>query len=174
MNGSVGTRLECDPAPGAGYFVGAPTQAGGMVVYTPEGPAPAALEAAAREALVAETDWEIAEADPELVERELSVSTWRGPGGRFALVEGRRRIDGGCGGEQTVWSAVYPMKGNRLGSRLGGFVQAQWADSVGLVDVDGDGRPERVVTTFPATTSVVGDDGGVRAEQATDDCDCPY
>lgn len=167
-------ELECDAPAIDGTWVAAPatTALGG---YAPVGPGTEAQKVAAQAALTAGTDWDadVADLPGEQVTRDVHVTRWKGPGGEVALVEGLREAGNGvCGGDAQSWATVFPVDGKGLGAALAPFVNTPFGDAVGLLDTDGDGRPELVTRSFPTTVTVTALDGTLVTEASPAFCDC--
>ena len=166
-------RLECSAPTADGMWIVTPTEGAKLAAYAPVSAVAPGLVDAAKAALTRDTDWEEAEGD-EGVTHELHVTRWHGDHGDVVLVEGVR-LDGNdvCGGSDERWYAAFRVDGDTLGAPYGTFLEGEYVDELGVVDMDGDGQPEIVNRAFPETTEVQSSDGTVRASLTLDYCDCP-
>lgn len=171
---AVYASLACGEALGDGAWVGEPAGGPPMRWWAPDGAGTPQMSADAERALAAEPGW-VAPADGEGPEptREVTVRLYRGPASRVAVVQGHRVAGDVCGGEDDLYTYVYATDGERLGARLGELSDASFGELRGLFDREGDGVPERVITSFPTDTSVIGADGLPEGALVIDYCDCP-
>lgn len=134
----------------------------------------AAAPAAALAALRAEAAKARGPAPEGPVEESASLVRYVGPGGAavwLGTVAVRDEM-GVCGGiDETLWRLFADAKG-APGAPLGPWDREGATAVTGLVDTDGDGRPEVMTAAFPLSWAVQGADGADRARLGLAYCDC--
>jgi len=167
--------LTCEGMPqSGGPWLAVPAGATAPVAYR-SAPVSPALEAAGNAAIAGDAGWAAGpESGEEAVTRTVTVTRWTGGAGDFALVEGTVSWGNGvCGGDEKAWRAIFPVSGDGLGAALGPWTIDSFSELTGVVDVDGDGRPEWTLAKFPSTTAIQGADGQPRGAFEIAYCDCP-
>lgn len=166
-------ELDCSVA--EGLHVAVPEGGRSPVVYKRTEGSIKELEAAAKADLERVPGWhDFKPVDPsDEVKRSVSVSRFDGPSGAIFVVEGSIEDgDGVCGGDEVAWRAVYAAQGEGLGRRLGPYIEEHFSRLEGLIDVEADGSPEQLTTSFPDETTLWRIDGEELSHSSIAYCDC--
>ena len=175
---AVYASLACGEPLADGGWVGVPAGGPPMQWWKPVGSGSRRMYTAAERVLNEEPVWQALEAagsqgSDQKPLRQVVVGLYQGPSSRVAVVEGHWQAGDVCGGTDELLTYVYAVDGEKLGARIGELSTASFGELRGLFDLEGDGVPERVLTTFPTDTRVLGADGQPEGELAFDYCDCP-
>ncbi len=152
--------LRCELSPGRPFAVSKP----GQTVWKELGPGPAS----ALKALDAHPIWKERPLADE--ERSTKVLRYGLNGKELHLVIGHRSTEGGaCGGvEQTLAGLFTPT-----GEAVWPIRPLEVTEVLGVADLEGDGKPELVLSVFPASTVVMRASGEAAATAEMAYCDCP-